>query len=104
MAAFIPRFAKDRSLSDRGADVRRDQGRSHGDRYPTGHGFHQHRPRPEIAKHAAPAVVFRRPAAAAQVHRPLANAIAIVRDLVVFTFAVAIALAGLIAAIITPPI
>jgi len=100
MAAFIPRFAKDRIWPDRAADLRRDHWRNNGDRAPTGHGFHQHRHDPEVTKYAAP----RRRAAEAPVHRRLAKAFAIARYLAVFVFAAGIALAGLIAAIITPPI
>jgi len=104
MAALIPRFAKNRIVTDRSADLRRDHWRTNGDRHPTGHGFHQHRQGPEITKHGVPGVVLRQPAAAASVHRPLATGFAIARDLMVFVFAIAIALAGLVAAVITPPI
>ena len=104
MAAFIQRFAKDRTGPDRGPDVRRDQWRNKGDRHPTGHGFHQHRHDPEATKYGTPDHVLRRRAAEAPVHRRLAKALTIARDLMVFVFAIAIALAGLFAAIIMPPI
>lgn len=104
MAAFIQRFAKDRLWPDRATGFRRDHWRSNGDRLPNGHGFHPHRHDAEITKHGAPDLVLRRRASAAPVRRPRAQAFVIARDLAVFAFAIAIALAGLVAAIITPPI
>ena len=103
MAALIPQFAKDRIWPDRGADFRRDW-RSNGDRHPTGHGFHQHRQRTEVTKYGAPAVVSRRRTAAAPAHRRVVKTFAVALELVVFTCAIGIALAGLFEAIITPPI
>ncbi len=103
MAAFIPAFAKKRIWPDRAADFRRDW-RSNGDRHSTGHGYHQYRPRPEVTKHGAQGVALRRPAVAAPAQWRLTKSFALARDLVVFTAAIGIALAGLVSAIITPPI
>ena len=104
MAAFIPRLAKTRTSPDRAADFRRDPWRSHGDRHPTTYGLQQYRPGVEIAKYGAPGVVVRRRAADTPVHRRMAKAFVVVLNLTVFVCAAGIALAGLIAAIITPPI
>jgi hypothetical protein len=104
MAAFIQEFAKDRAAPDRAPDCRRDHWRSNDDRHPTGHGFHPHRQIPEITKHGAAGVVLRRPAVAAPVHRWVAEGFATALGFVGFGLATAIALMGLVAAIITPPI
>lgn len=104
MAAFIPRLAETRTSPDRAADFRRDAWRSHGDRHPTTYGFHQYRPGLEIAKYGAPGLVVPQRAAGTPVHRRMAKVFAVVLNLTVFVCAAGIALAGLIAAIITPPI
>ena len=102
MAAFILRFAKDRVSPDRDADFRRDHRRTNGDRYPAGHSFHQHRTLPEVSKSSGYVLAGR--AAAIPVRPRASSAFANARDVLVFIFAIAVALGGLTAVIITPPI
>lgn len=104
MTAFILRFAKERVSPDREADFRRDHRRTNGDRYPAGHSFHQHRTLPEVSKSGPSGYVLRGRAAAMPVRPRASSAFANARDVLVFIFAIAVALGGLTAVIITPPI
>lgn len=112
MAAFISRLVRDRSTSehqqrwqDRGADFGRDHRRGDGDRYQFDHSFRQHRQRPDATKHSPLRFFFRRPGSATLPlqSRPAAG-FAIAPDLVAFVLLATLAVAGLVAAVITPPI
>jgi hypothetical protein len=111
VAASIASIAKDgfrryrdQIWPDRAANFRRDHSRGNGDRHQIGHSFHPHRQRPEVGKQGPTSVVTGPLAAAARLHPWPSPGIAIARDVVVVMFAIALALAGLITVIITPPI
>lgn len=111
MAASIASIAKDgfrryrdQIWPDRAADFRRDPSRGNGDRHQIGHGFHPHRQRPEVSKRGLSGLVSGQRDATARLHPWPSAGLAVARDVVVFMLAIALALAGLITVIITPPI
>ncbi|MDE2477131.1 MAG: hypothetical protein KGO48_18900 [Alphaproteobacteria bacterium] len=111
MAASIASIAKDgfrryrdQVWPDRAADSRRDHSRGNGDRHQTGHSFRPYRQLPKSTELGPKGLAVGGGAAAAPLHRWPVPSLAMLRDVVVFGFAIGLALAGLITVIITPPI